>query len=69
MHLRIKLTYLIMEISQIKLLVQFIISMLPGFLYLQLTNHVSGRLAGIALVSSDLKTTSKKHTNEWCRKD
>ena len=58
-----------MEISQIKLLIQFIISMFPGFHNLQLTNHVSSRLAGVALVSSDLQTTSKKHTNELCRKD
>lgn len=49
-----------MEVLETELFAQLVSGIFPGFLDLQLTNHVSGSLTGIALVSSDLVTSLKK---------
>lgn len=55
-----------MEVLQTELFAQLVSGIFPGFLDLQLTNHVSGSLTGIALVSSDLVTSLKKNaTSRW----
>ena len=43
-----------MKVSQTEIIAQRILGITSGFLNLQLTNHVSGRLSGVALVPSHL---------------
>ena len=48
-----------MEVSQTEVIAQSILGITSGFLNLQLTNHVSGRLSGVALVPSHLTGLKK----------
>ena len=43
-----------MEVSQTEIFAQSRLGITSGFLYLQLANHVSGRLSGVALVPGHL---------------
>ncbi len=49
-----------MKVSQTEIIFQIILRILSGFLNLQLTNHVSGSLSGIALVPSHLTRALKE---------
>lgn len=58
--------YLIMEISQTKLFVQFISGIFSALFYFQLPNHISSGLSRVALVPSYLiiiELKKKKNSN------
>ena len=49
-----------MKVSQTEIIAQSILGIPSGFLNLQLTNHVSSRLSGVALVPSHLTRLMKE---------
>lgn len=53
-----------MEISQTEIIAQSTVRITPGFLNLQLTNHVSGRLPRVALVPSHLTSLLKEQCSD-----
>ena len=63
--------YLIMEISQTKLFVQFISGIFSALFYFQLSNHISSGLSRVALVPSyliiiELKKKKKNSNHITC---
>ena len=71
-NMKAYLIYLIMEISQTKLFVQFISGIFSALFYFQLSNHISSGLSRVALVPRYLliielkkKTAITSHVSRW----
>lgn len=62
-NMKAYIIYLIMEISQTKLFVQFISGIFSALFYFQLSNHISSGLSRVALVPSYLIIIELKKKN------